>query len=321
MRGRKSGFGLGSVFAPRRAWWVMAACIPMMTQAGAAEEGLFFQPGAVPGAYMFDTGVLRGGIREGGASLGLDPLRFVGPGVAVSKPPGILDFYRVFTTNHRYGHSLRSLASESRLLPEGGLEVGWGASPEQPFAVRGNFTWGGVDTVDLEITVVAEQDLPDFELFLASYFTDRFPETFVYVNEGGEKTFRAAGVAQGPWQAYPRDPEAQALIQDGRWAIPPNPVDWNMVSSLAAPLAFRRDEETGTAVVLMAPADSCFGVLTPCADDPHHSIYLSLFGRNLHAGESARARVRFTVRAEVNEEGIVALYEEYLESLTEEEAG
>ena len=40
----------------------------------------------------------------------------------------------------------------------------------------------------------------------------------------------------------------------------------------------------------MAPPEECFAVATPCEGESHYSLYLSRFGRDLKAGETAKSQ-------------------------------
>lgn len=279
---------------------------------------LGFNASEKAGEYMFDTGVLRGTIRQDGKSLGLLPVEYVPSGSPLTKWPGLLTYYRIFTTNRRYGESARELPSEVKELPDGALQMQWPASEEFPYVLRATYRWRDAATLDLETLVEAKAELPDFEVFLSSYFSEQFPVTAVYVREsreGGKPGFMTAEEANGMWQVFPRDEKARATVRDGRWTIPPSPVDWAVMPELAAPLVFRREPKTGVAVVLMAPAEDCFAVFTPCRDEPHYSMYLSFFGRTLHAGETAQAHARLTVTDTLDDAGIVTLYENYVAEL------
>jgi len=57
----------------------------------------------------------------------------------------------------------------------------------------------------------------------------------------------------------------------------------------------RRHGASGLTAVLMAPAEDCFAVSTPHQREGHYSLYLSLFGRTIQAGETARARARLVI--------------------------
>ena len=59
------------------------------------------------------------------------------------------------------------------------------------------------------------------------------------------------------------------------------------------------------------PSD-CFAVLTPFEAEPHRSMYLSLFGKDLKAGETARARARLVIQKNLPSEAIDPLYSTYL---------
>ncbi len=124
----------------------------------------------------------------------------------------------------------------------------------------------------------------------------------------------------GHWQMYPRDRRAEALIADGRWRHPPNPVDWTIMPRFAAPLAIRRDAASGLTAVPMAPPKDCFAVSTPYGEDPHRSLYLSLFGRDVNSGETAVAAARLVVGKNITDRRAVDLYESYRRECEEEQS-
>jgi hypothetical protein len=62
----------------------------------------------------------------------------------------------------------------------------------------------------------------------------------------------------------------------------------------------------------MSPPRDCFAVLTPFEAEPHRSLYLSLFGKDLKTGESARARARLVIGTDLAGETIDRLYADYL---------
>lgn len=67
----------------------------------------------------------------------------------------------------------------------------------------------------------------------------------------------------------------------------------------------------------VAPARDCFAVSTPYETfKTHHSLYLSLFGRNIKAGETARARARLVViDTPPSNEEVMKLYKAYMDFL------
>ncbi|MCX5684555.1 MAG: hypothetical protein NT049_12825 [Planctomycetota bacterium] len=279
--------------------------------AAAADVKLAFA--AAGQEYTFNTGLLRGTLRGGGKSKGLLPVKCGDAAIAGSL--GILSPYRLLTADARFGTAAWDWASQAQLLPDGAVEVRWSPDADHPLEMTAVYRWAAANTLDFTATVKPQRDLKKFELFLASYFAG-FPVSQVYVQENpqaaGKPAFMEAVQAAAVWQAFPRDDAAAGIINDGRWKFPPNPVEWKIMPRLAAPLAMRRDAKTGLAAVLMAPPGDCFAVLTPFGEEGHRSLYLSLFGRDLKAGEPATARARLVVGREISDEQAVALYRAYV---------
>ena len=265
--------------------------------------------------YHFNTGVLRGTLRAGGVSKGLGSVQHIGTGKTISGAFGLLSPYRLLTADARFGTAAWDWVSDARLLDSGAVEVRWHADREHPLDMRAEYRLAAADTIDLKLTVQPKQDLHGFELFLASYFQG-FERTLAYVRDGASKDsgrkplMVEATRADGNWQVFPRDDAAKRLYSDGRWKRPPNPVDWVVRQPLAAPLAVRRDAASGLAAVLMAPAGDCFALAMPYGEEGHRSVYLSLFGRDLKAGETAVARARLVVRQGQSDEKALQIYHE-----------
>jgi hypothetical protein len=278
---------------------------------GAADAKLAFT--ATGKEFTFATGVLCGTLRGGGKSMGLLPLWCGDVNIAGSL--GILSPYRLLTTDARFGTAAWDWASQARLLPDGSVEVRWSPDAQHPLEITAVYRWSAPTVLDFTATVKPQQDLRKFELFLASYFNG-FPVSLVYVQENpqaaGKPAFMEAVKAVAVWQAFLRDDDAARIITDGRWKFPPNPVEWKIMPRLAAPLAVRRDAKTGLAAVLMAPPQDCFAVLTPFGEEDHRSLYLSLFGRDLKAGEFATARARLVIGRDISDEQAIALYKAYV---------
>jgi len=300
-------------FACAAALCILAAAAgePGAPADAAADAKLAFT--AADKEFTFNTGALRGTLREGGKSMGLMPVLYGDADIAGSL--GILSPYRLLTADARFGTAAWDWASEARLLPDGAVEVHWSPDAQHPLEITAVYRWSAPTVLDFTATVKPQQDLRKFELFLASYF-DGFPVSLVYVAEapaaGGKPAFMEAVKAAAVWQAFPRDDDAARIITDGRWKFPPHPVEWKIMPRLAAPLAVRRDAKTGLAAVLMAPPEDCFAVLTPFGEEGHRSLYLSLFGRDLKAGESATARARLVVGRDISDEQAIALYKAYV---------
>ncbi|MCY3017621.1 MAG: hypothetical protein NTW87_01135 [Planctomycetota bacterium] len=268
--------------------------------------------------FTFDTGALKGTLhgaeRKQGKSLGLQPVIEASAGANIAGPYGMFSLYRLLSADARYGPAAWDWASEPKLLADGAVEVRWSADKDHPFDMTAVYRWSAANTLDLQVTVKPQQELKCFELFLASYFNG-FPATFAYVRENpdadGKLGFMEVKKGAVVWHTFPRDEKTAAIFADGRWKRPPNPVDWKMMPQLAAPMALRRDAQTGLAAVLMAPAEDCFALSMPFGEEPHRSVYMSLFGRDIKANDTASARARLVVGKEISDEKAVELYRSY----------
>jgi len=271
------------------------------------------------GGYAFDTGVLRGTLCPNGKPQGLTSVTHIPSGARLDRGMGILGYYRVFTTNRRYGTAAWEWPGAAKLLAGGAVQVTWPEASDRPFEMTATYLWKDPQTLDVETVVMAHNDLSKFESFLASYFDAAFPSPFVYVNEnpelGGKPGFLLAKKSLGDWQMFPRDLRVVPLIQDGRWQIEPNPVSWTIMPRLNVPVGLRRAAD-GLAVVVMAPPENCFTVATPCEGETHYSLYLSLFGRDVKAGETVKAHARFVVVSAASDEQITVLYQQYINELS-----
>ena len=266
--------------------------------------------------YRFDTGIIRGTLRNGGKSYGLSSLVHLPSGTGLNGARyGIFSHYRVFTTNKRYGPAAWDWPSTSRLLSDGAVQIDWPAGKDHPFELRAVYRWSGADTLDLETTVKAQEDLPQFESYLASYFHEDFPGSSVYVGKDSGSGFATTERSFGHWQMFPRNAEAATLIDDGRWQKHPSPVTWKIRQQLAAPIGIRRNEKNGLCAVLMAPPGDCFAMSTPYHGEGHFSLYFSLFGRDVKAGETATVRTRLIIASRPAEEQILAWYKSYIRDL------
>jgi type 1 glutamine amidotransferase len=279
-------------------------------------SALSFKPAAAAGEFTFDTGILRGTLRPGGKTLGLSGVVHVPTGRVLDRGNGLFGHYRVFTRNHRFGNGAWDWPSTARRLEDGAVEVTWAAAEERPFEMTATFRWFNRRTLDLVTVVKARQDLPGFEVFLASYFQEAFTNALVYVQPsagaGTEPRFLAADAALGDWLMSPRSSDLVALIRDGRWKIEPNPVDWVILPPLAAPIGLRHDPVGGLTVVLMAMPQDCYALASPQETEGHYSLYQSLHGRDLKAGDTAVLRSRLFVGAKLGFEQAVHQYQKFV---------
>ena len=214
---------------------------------------------------------------------------------------GLFGHYRVFSANKRYGTAAWDWPSEAQLRPDGSVEVRWPSAEDRPFELRAVYRWAAPDTLDLETSVQAKTNLPGSSpsWLPTSRRASRMPGFMC--PQTARQWFEAADKSYGTWQAFPRDDQATSIIQDGRWKFLPNPVEWIIRPHLAKPLGMRRCPANDLWAVVMSPPEDCFALLMPFEADPHRSIYLSLFGKDLKPGETARARARLVIRTKPRE--------------------
>lgn len=290
-------------------------------QATVSQSNSLAFTGAGNEAYDFDTGTLKGTLRSGGKSRGLSSLIHVPSGIRLDGGgAGVFSHYRVFTSNQRYGTAAWAWPSQSKRLEDGAVQVYWPAGDDHPFELNAVYRWRTPNTLDVATTVKALTTLPDFESFLASYFSKDFPASSVYAkNDTG--TGRVAGFVTteqtfGDWQMFPRNRKAVRLIQDGRWNKEPNPVAWTIRPDMALPIGIRRHAESGLTAIVMAPVEDCFALSTPYVGEGHFSLYQSLFGRTVASGDTATAHSRLVIVDSPTETQILALYESYMQDLS-----
>jgi hypothetical protein len=268
--------------------------------------------------FHFDTGLLRGTLRPQGRSLGIAPVFDSASGSTLSGGLGLLSHYRLLDAEARYGGGAWDWPSQAKLLADASVACAWSADAGHPIDMVALYRWKAPNTLDLATSVTPRKDVERFEVFLASYFNG-FPESLVYVKgcpeTNGQPGLLAATRNNGDWQMFPRDEAAIKTIHDGRGKRAPNPVDWKIMPPLAGPLAVRRDAKTGLTALVMAPAEDCFAVATPYGEEGHRSLYLSLLGRDLKAGQSATARSRRVIGRNISDEQAVAIYQAYLKEV------
>lgn len=281
---------------------------------------LRFQPTGKKGEYEFNTGVVRGKLCQEGKSRGLSAVIYLPQKVKIDRSLGLFSFYRIFSEKTRYGSALWDRDGLPELLPNGAVKIVWPPEKGYPFEITAVYCWMDASTLDLETIVKPARDLVNFEVFLASYFHEDFPASYIYARKGTKQNtpnleFVEAREAGGTWQMYPRDKDVLSIIADGRWQLKPNPVNWNVNLFLAAPVGMRRHKNSGLTIVLMAPPEDCFAIATPCTNETHYSLYLSLFGRDVKKGRAIRARSRLLFGKGLSDFEVLKRYRQFLQDI------
>jgi len=306
---------------------IMTLCwvVGLAAAAAWAQSPLAFRP-VEEGYCQFDTGTLRGKVRLDGKSQGVCSLVYVPAAMELAKVPGLFSYYRVFSTGNRYGKAARDWPLTTKVLEDGALEIAFApAADEHPLEMKGVMRWAAPDTLDLQTVVTPQVAMPRMEVFLSSYVAKGF-DAWVYLKPNRFAKKEPPAMVRADWSelldgnyvVFPRERESLLMVYDGRWEIPPSPVTWAFTRYLAAPLAVRRHAPSGLCVAWMSPPEDCFAVSTPYNKEPpdgvagHSSIYLSLFGRDVAAGETVRASCRLIVGKDLTDPQIIERYEQYV---------
>jgi len=273
------------------------------------------------GLFAFDTGKLKGSLKLDGKYMGLYPVVDAATGTKLTRPPGIFSPYRVFETNRRYGNAARDWPVVPTLLPNGAVRAHWPPEADHPVKMTAVFRWTAPDTLDLDLAVTPQKPMPNFELFMSSYFAQGFRAS-VYMKGKAEEPPRLVPAdrtrgSRGGYVMFPSDAAALRVIEDGRWKIPPSPVHWAIARWLAAPLAIRRDKTKAITGVMMCRPGDCFAVACPWnSASPkgggYRSLYHCLFGRDLKKGETARARMRLIIAPNLTDDAVIGRYQTFL---------
>lgn len=308
---------------------ITTAVLLFLTALSSAGEpaGGRFTKSENPGCFDFDTGKVRGTLKLDGKLQGISELVHNDSGLEVTRGDGhtgLLSHYRVFSTGARYTKAARDWPSEPKLMDDGSVEVLFPAAEEHPIEMTAVYRWRGPDTIDLDTIIKPLIEMPKFEMFLSNYFSEGFqgkvyitPSRFTPNEEPSLLSIDYHPLMDSNYLMFPRDREAVITIFDGRWDQPPAPVQWCVTRYMAAPLALRRHAESDVTVLMMTPPADCFAVATPYDRDPpdrvsgHRSMYFSLFGRDVNAGETVQAHTRTIVRRGLSDEEAVALYKAY----------
>jgi hypothetical protein len=220
---------------------------------------------------------------------------------------------------------------QTKLLDDGALQVTFPPTEEHPLEITGVFRWRAPDTLDLETTVTPQVAMPKMEIFLSSYVETGF-EGLIYLKPNRFAKGKAAAFVRSDWSelvdgnylVFPRGPDVLPMIYDGRWEIEPSPVTWAFTRYLAAPIGIRRNSEVGLTAVIMSPPEDCFALSAPYNKQPpdrvagHDSLYLSLFGRDVAAGQTATAHCRLIIAKDLSDEAVLRRYQEYLEQRSQQ---
>jgi hypothetical protein len=303
---------------------ILLVCIGLITLPIRGEESPSLRfVGSGDRLFDFNTGAVKGTLRGNGKYQGISSLIDVATGQELTRSAGIFSYYRVLSTDRRWGDSARDWPMTATLLPDGAVQIDWPAHEEHPFEMTAIYRWTSPTTLDLETIVTPQRSMPRFEVFLSSYFDLNF-KAIVYAKPtrpvDGPAEFILADVnplVQGSYLAFPTSSQTAQMFFDRRWAPENGLVPWAVTRVLGAPLAIKRDTESDITFLLMSRADDCFALSMSYNMEPpdgianHGSVYMSLFGKDIEAGASERAHIRLVVERHLANQRAVELYEQY----------
>lgn len=217
---------------------------------------------------------------------------------------GMLNFFRVLIQ----GGYLTELRVEEPLLEESkdGITMIWKPTIRRQAKVKVQFTFREPNIIDMDLWVESLANYPGFEILLSAYLAAGF-ESGVYVAKeefGGVEPQQIRLMDQpmihGIWPFFPRDEAGAHLLTDGRhqkgrWY-------WRMAIGrrYGIPLVFF--SKNGIDAILMGRMQDVYAVGATykgdAENDPvagHRSLYLSLFGEDLKAGEGRHTQMRMVI--------------------------
>jgi hypothetical protein len=119
------------------------------------------------------------------------------------------------------------------------------------------------DWIDFEYRIIPHKAIKDFELFIASYFTEEMESTWVSAATDDGEQFRKIECRNTiPWGSVytvARDAKAKANLQDGRWQLPPREAGEDLWQEyfFKRPILTAMRESTGLAAVTMVDPAVC----------------------------------------------------------------
>ena len=213
-----------------------------------------------------------------------------------------LSLFRIYARNACLGE-LRATPYTARLL-ENGVEYAWQPFVGHAVAVTCRMTVLESNAIDLELELKSYAAYSDYEILLSSYWAPGFaPGGYVRLSSGTQQIRPCCNeVYAGQYLYFPRDAQAARLLTDGRGARGRWGWEQCVGRRYAIPMGYFSNGQVD-ALLMGRPDDVSAVGMTYAGDeknDPvarHRGLYLSLFGRDLAAGEAWRTRVRLVVDA------------------------
>ncbi len=179
----------------------------------------------------------------------------------------------------------------------------WPETKSHSGTVTARYEVNKPDAIDLRITVKANTDYADYEVFMPSYF-DKSMRAHLYLKRRGKQppdlvmpSFNDAFATTLP--LFPRDSRGAQIPLDGRWD---GIIDFSPMRRYAYCLAFMVDPDQTAAAVLMADPSDCLGISVRYHADEdakrltgYSAFDLGLIGQDLKAGQTKTVRARLVL--------------------------
>ena len=238
---------------------------------------------------------------------------------------GLLNFFRVLI---RGGYLTELRAEKPLIAPEkDGVTLTYLPTIRRQAKVTIRFTFREPNIIDMDMSVETLAHYPGFEILLSSYHAPGFVSgAYVAKQEFGPVEPEQIRIADQPmirgvWPFFPRDEAGANLLTDGRhqkgrWY-------WRMAIGRRYGLPMAFFSKDGVDAILMGRPEDVYAVGATYSGDAdtdsivaHRSLYLSLFGEDLAAGEGRRTQMRMIIDDFGSDpEKHAALYESFLKDV------
>lgn len=254
------------------------------------------------GELRFETELLAGTLRADGERVAITDLTYRPTGQRVDSGMMFAP-YRLLARSAWMG--------EARDMPHvatptsDGVEIVWAPTVVHQAELRLRIGFAEPGTVDCQVEVIGHAHYPDYEVFLSAYFAPGFrPGAYLAPiwGRGTEPELvrpEANPVFREMYLSFPRDERAAAIVTDGRWQRGRHHTRFLPARYYGLPMGFYAQEDGPLDVLFMGHPEDVFAVdMAYATDDPgdavgrHNSLYLSLFGRDLHPGDRWRTGTR-----------------------------
>ena len=222
--------------------------------------------------------------------------------------------------------NLTELREEKPLVKaeKDGVTLTWLPTIRRQANVTIRFTFREPNIIDMDMSVETLINYPGFEILLSAYLAPGFLSgAYVAKEEFGPVVPEQIRITDQPmihgvWPFFPRDEAGANLLTDGRhqkgrWY-------WRMAVGrrYGMPMAFFNKGEVD--VLVMGRPEDVYAVGVTYEGDPetdniaaHRSLYLSMFGEDLVAGEGRRTQMRMIIgKFGSDQNKHVSLYEAFL---------